>query len=235
MSRRIERVRMAAPRIASYAAEEIAAALTRAVAQRGHASLCLSGGTTPRATYQELAKLDHVPWALVSFFFGDERCVPPDHADSNFAMAKSALFDHVPLSPDRVFRVRGEDPDPVASAQDYARVLPDALDVLVLGIGEDGHTASLFPGSEALLEREAKARFVTGPKPPPRRITITPPVIAAARCIYMLASGEGKAEAVARALEGTTTPTECPALLARQGVWLMDHAAGGRLTGVLTP
>jgi 6-phosphogluconolactonase len=127
--------------------------------------------------------------------------------------------------------MKGESPNREQAARDYEAALPEALDVLVLGIGEDGHTASLFPNSSALTETARRVLPVIGPKPPPERLTLTPPVLAAARFVLVLAAGAGKAAAVARALEGELDVRACPAQLVRDAVWLTDHAAAAELSG----
>jgi 6-phosphogluconolactonase len=215
--------------VANVAAERIAQALTRAIAADGAASLALAGGTTPRATYEVLAKLSGIDWACVSVYFGDERAVPPTHPDSNYLMAQSALFEHVALLPANIHRMRGEAPDQDGAARAYEACLPPRISVMILGIGEDGHTASLFPGSPALLERTRRVLPVIGPKPPPKRLSVTPPVIEAAALCVMLATGAGKADAVLRALRGPLDIQITPSCLARAGLWLMDHAAASKL------
>jgi 6-phosphogluconolactonase len=212
------------------AAVAVAGLLSEAIATRSAASLALAGGTTPRAMHEVLATLPDVDWSRVSIYFGDERCVPPDHADSNYRMARESLLTRVPIPDTNVHRMLGEFSDREAAARAYAELVPAALDVIVLGIGEDGHTASLFPGSPALDERERLVLPVIGPKPPPQRLTLTPPVLERARCLLMLASGAGKAEAVARALEGALDPRTTPAQLARGGTWMLDPAAASRLS-----
>lgn len=211
------------------AARHIAQAIERAIADRGRASVMLAGGNTPRAVYRRLALDPDVAWDKVEIFFGDERAVPPGDPQSNYHMARKSLLDAVPVPSDRVFRMQAERPDREAAAEEYARRLPARLDLVILGIGEDGHTASLFPGSSALRETARKVVAVMGPKAPPHRLTVTPPVIAAAREKIILASGAGKAGAVAQALEGTNQPAQCPAQLARDGVWIMDRAAASGL------
>jgi 6-phosphogluconolactonase len=140
-------------------------------------------------------------------------------------MVNEALLRRVPIPTANVHRMEGEADDPEEAADRYAAVLPEALDVLVLGVGADGHTASLFPGSPALRERTRRVVPARAPKPPEGRLTITPPVIAAARRFLVLATGSDKAEAVARALKGGGTPDQTPARLARDGVWFLDRAA----------
>jgi 6-phosphogluconolactonase len=144
-------------------------------------------------------------------------------------MAKESLLDRVPIPAAQVHRMQAEDPDRDAAARAYEALLPDALDILVLGIGDDGHTASLFPGSPALSEAERRVVPVTGPKPPPERLTLTPPMILGAARRVVLASGAGKAEAVARTLEGPWDPSTTPAQFAKRGVWFVDQAAAAKL------
>ena len=215
--------------LANVAAQRIAAALVTSIATDGQASLALAGGTTPRAAYEELAKISGIDWTRVSVYFGDERAVPPTHADSNFRMAEAALFSRVALPADNIHRVQAELSDQDAAARAYEALLPERFSVMVLGIGEDGHTASLFPGSPALKERSRRFLPVIGPKPPPERLSVTPPVIEAARQIIVLATGSGKAEAVARALNGPIDIEHTPSGLARNGLWLLDAAAAAKL------
>jgi 6-phosphogluconolactonase len=214
-------------------AKWIAAELRRAIATRGTASLALAGGTTPGAIYTELTRapvVGSLDWGRVDIYFGDERAVPPDRPESNYGMARATLLARVPIPSERVHRMEAERPDRDQAAADYARVLPAHLDVLLLGMGPDGHTASLFPHSPALEVRDRTVLAVIGTKPPPERLTITPPVIAAARHVAVIVTGAEKAATVARVLEGPPAPRELPAQLARQGVWFLDRAAAGRLT-----
>jgi len=216
--------------LALRAAERLADVLCDAARVGGRASIALAGGTTPRAVHEALATLPDIPWDAVHVYFGDERCVPPDHPDSNYRMAKESLFDHVPIPSSQVHRPQAERADRDAAARAYEAILPVAFDLVILGIGEDGHTASLFPGSPALDEHERRCIPVIGPKPPPGRLTLTPPVLDSARQLLMLAVGASKAEAVARALEGPWDPKRTPAQLARRGAWFLDPAAAKLLT-----
>jgi 6-phosphogluconolactonase len=215
--------------VPALAAEWLAQALTDEANANGRVTIGLAGGTTPRAMHEMLARSTSVPWPKVHVFFGDERAVSPDHLDSNFRMAKESLFDRVAIPPTQVFRMQAEDPDRDGAARAYERLLPEALDVLVLGIGDDAHTASLFPGSPALREADRSVLPVVGPKPPPERLTLTPPPILAARRRIVLAVGSGKAEAVARALEGPWDPNATPAQLAKRAIWFVDPAAAAKL------
>jgi 6-phosphogluconolactonase len=204
-----------------------AAELARHLARGG--SLSLAGGSTPRGAYELLAEERGVSWERVSLYFGDERAVPPDDPRSNYRMVREALIDRLAVGP-RVHRMEGEAADLEAAARRYDEQLPDRLDVLVLGMGADGHTASLFPGSPALRETRRRVVPVEAPADPPRRLTVTPPVIAAARQVVVIVSGADKAAAVARALEGAMDEDAVPAALARHGLWLLDRAAAGRLS-----
>lgn len=215
---------------AAAGAEVLAGAIREALTARGRCELALAGGSTPRPVYRRLAAVHDLEWTGVHVFFGDERAVPPDDPESNYRMARRSLLDRVPIPGSRRHRIEGEREDLDGVAAEYGRHLPDRLDVLVLGVGEDGHTASLFPGSEALEETGRRATVVEGPRPPVRRVTVTPPVVRSARTIVVLAAGRHKANAVLRAVEGDVDPRECPARLARDGIWVLDRAAASRLS-----
>jgi 6-phosphogluconolactonase len=216
--------------LAVEAAEWLGREISRAIAGRGRCALCLAGGRTPEPIYRALASGAAVDWSRVEAYFGDERAVPPDHPESNYHMVHRALLSRVPVPAAQVHRMEAERVDRDAAALDYERGLPPRLDVLFLGMGQDGHTASLFPGSAALDERQRRVVAVLGTKPPPGRLTITPPVIEAARSVAVVATGDDKAATVARALEGPLDPKALPVQLARRGVWFLDHAAAAQLT-----
>ena len=205
--------------------------ITRAIAAQGSCGLGLAGGKTPEPVYRELALASSVDWTRVDVFFGDERSVPPDHPESNYHMVHLALLSRVAIPAGQVHRMEAERPDRDAAARDYECLLPSQLDVLLLGMGPDGHTASLYPGSAALDERHRLVVPVVGPKAPAERLTVTPPVIEAARTVAVIATGEDKAAMVARAIEGPLAPKAVPVQLALRGVWYLDQAAAGRLTG----
>ena len=188
--------------LARPTAEWLDGEITRAIAERDRCSLCLAGGRTPEPVYRQLASGRGIDWSKVDVYFGDERGVPPDHPDSNYRMVCATLLTRVPSLAGRIHRMEAERPDRDAAARDYERLLPPRLDVLVLGMGADGHTASLFPGSAALDERRRRVVAVLGNKLPAERLTITPPVIEEARVVAVIATGEDKAPAVARAIEG---------------------------------
>jgi 6-phosphogluconolactonase len=231
MSRPVVTV-VAAPDLAGAVAGWLAAHIASSIAERGSCALALSGGHTPRPAYEALAALPlsgTVDWARVDAYFGDERAVPPDHPDSNFRLASEGLFSRVPFLPGRIHPMPADRPDRDAAAREYERLLPPRLDVLLLGMGPDGHTASLFPGSPALAERSRRVVPATAPVEPALRLTITPPVIAAARHVAIAVAGAEKAAMVARALSANADPAEVPAHLAAGAHWFLDEAAAAGL------
>lgn len=214
------------------AAERLAELLATAVEDRGRATWMLAGGRTPRTIYARLAEpplRDRVPWGMVDVYFGDERRVPPNDAHSNYAMALECLLSKVPIPTRQIHRIEAERADPERASEEYGALLPERVDVLLLGIGYDGHTASIFPGSPALRERRKRVLVVTSPSAPFERLTITPPVIEAARTIVVVAQGAVKAAAVERAVTGSFDPQRVPAQLARRATWIVDREAASGL------
>jgi 6-phosphogluconolactonase len=223
-----------AEQVAREGAERFTAACERAMAARGRFAVALSGGSTPKAMYVKLSGspfCERIDWPRVEVWFGDERCVPPDHADSNYRMAREALLDHVPLDAARIHRVAGES-EPQIAARAYAATLPDRFDLVLLGLGPDGHTASLFPGTPALAEREARAVAVYVEKFGSWRVTLTAPVLSGAREVVVLAVGEEKADALALAREGADGSVPIQLVKPEQMVWLVDRAAASKLKRV---
>lgn len=218
--------------LAAAAAARVATAAAAAIGARGAFHVALSGGRTTRGLHEALAAAawrGSVDWARVEVWFADERAVPPHHAESNARAVREALLDHVPLAAGHVHRMRGEAADLEAEAEAYASAMPAALDLVVLGMGEDGHVASLFPGSAALAEpRRRVVAVFDAPKPPPRRLSLAPPALVAARGVLVLASGAAKAAAVARALAAEGDVAATPARLVRGRDWIADAAAAGR-------
>jgi 6-phosphogluconolactonase len=210
--------------LAQEAAAWMARSLRDALATRPRASLALSGGGTPVPAYRALAEAK-LPWERVDVFFVDERFVPPDHADSNYRMVEDTLLKPLRLPSSQVFRMQGEREDRDAAAREYEATLPPVLDVVLLGMGPDGHTASLFPGHPALEEQQRRVLAIVGPKPPPWRMTLTLPVLLSARAVLNLVAGAGKAEAVRRALAGDVS---LPAARVTNTQWMLDPAAAGR-------
>lgn len=207
------------------AADYIALVGRSAVADRGAFSLVLAGGNTPRRAYEILAAIsrdDRALWDAAHVYWGDERCVPPDSPASNYRMAKIALLDPLGLRPGQVHRIPAEEPDRQAAADRYAAAFPAQPDLIVLGVGDDGHTASLFPGHGVLDETAVGFALSEAPVAPRERITITAPAIAAALDVLVLASGTGKVEALKRVFNKTGSIHQTPARLVRDRVWFVD-------------
>src|ERR1043166_6272331 len=220
--------------LAERAAAWIASVIRAAVARRGHCALGLAGGNTPAPVYRLLAHTESIPWPRVILFFGDERGVPPDDARSNFRLVNDNLLSGLPEPPARVHRMQAERPDRDAAAAEYASLLPSALDLLLLGRGEDCPIASLFPHQPPLHETQRRVVPTIGGTPLLPRLTITPPVIREARRVCVLAAGPAKAAAVTRAREGAEDLAAVPAQLARGATWILDRAAAARLSGAGT-
>jgi 6-phosphogluconolactonase len=227
--------------VAQAAAEIVAEAAEGAIAERGSFSISLAGGSTPKKLYELLAQVPHrsrIDWPRVHVFFGDERVVPPDHKDSNYRTAREALLSKVPIPGDNVYRMRGEI-DPRQAAKEYGLMLKEkfgdgAPDVTLLGMGADGHTLSLFPGTGAVKEREHRVvanyadNSTTGRS---WRITMTAPFVNRSRQVLFLVTGADKAKTVSEVLEGPSDPDHLPAQLiaptAGELIWLLDAAAAG--------
>jgi 6-phosphogluconolactonase len=222
------------------AAEEIAHIAGEAICTHGEFTICLSGGSTPAATYDLLATRFHlsVDWKEVQFYWGDERCVPPDHPESNFAMANRTMLGKLALRSDQVHRMRGEDA-PASAAAAYEHELRKRFglgdddfprfDLVMLGLGDNRHTASLFPGDPALHEMQRLVVAVEVDAEPRKRLTITPPVINSAQRVMFLAAGQGKAAAVKDVIEGPRDPDKFPAQIVQphdgEIIWILDKAA----------
>lgn len=211
--------------------EDAAHLLARALRDlgKGDLSLALSGGTTPGPIYAALAGCPGVPWERIRIFFADERAVPADDPASNYRLVRETLLERLPVPAAAVFRMEADRADLEEAAISYERLLPARLDVLVLGIGEDGHTASLFPGSPNLAEGSRRVTTARSPSPPTARLTITPPVLRSAGRILLIARSTAKAGAVQEALIGEAEPSSCPARLARGGTWVIDAEAAAGL------
>ena len=230
--------------VARSAAEVTAAALRSAIAERGIFAIALAGGDTPRRMYEQLALHKELDWGRVEFFWGDERSVPPDHPDSNFGMARAALLRPLGVESRQIHRMEGERSDLDAAARDYEEDLaktcgapdqgPPILDLVLLGMGPDGHTASLFPHTTALSETQRWVVANDVPQLSTRRITITFPLIERARATLVLVTGASKADVLAEVLEGRLDPQRLPSqrLGGSASVeWLVDAAAASRLRG----
>lgn len=225
------------------AADFIAFIANSAIAERGHFTLALAGGSTPQPVYARLATADYrdrIAWDKVHIFFGDERCVPPDDTRSNYRMARETWFDHSPIPVQNIHRIHGED-DPAIEAlryeQDIARfyrsVRSPSFDLILLGMGDNGHMASLFPGTAALREtaRWVVAQYVEVMAT--WRVTFTAPLINAARHVAFLAEGAGKAQMLWNVLEGPYQPDVWPSQLIQplkgELYWLVDAAAAAKV------
>jgi 6-phosphogluconolactonase len=229
------------------AAEEFLKSVNEAVGRKDSFTVALSGGSTPRALYSLLADdpalRAKIPWNKLHFFFGDERHVPPDHADSNFRMANESLFSKGLVHPDQISRIKAENPDAAKAALDYEQVLRayfklkdgeyPGFDLVLLGMGDEGHTLSLFPGTQALhassriVVRNWIGKFFT------ERITLTAPAANQANRVIFLVTRSDKAPALKAVLEGPYEPEQLPAQLIQPAsgnlLWLVDQAAGSML------
>jgi 6-phosphogluconolactonase len=234
--------------IAKRASQDFLQSATQAVSEKGSFTVALSGGSTPKALYSLLATdaalRSQLPWDKMYMYFGDERSVGPDHADSNFRMATETMLSKVPLKPEQVFRIKGEYKDTERAAQEYDEALRTSFktaegqfprfDLVLLGMGNEGHTASLFPGTKALHEtKRIVVRNWVG-KLYTERITLTAPVINnAARVLFMI-TGADKELALKGVLEGLYEPEQLPAQMIQPSngklLWLVDTIAGGMLS-----
>ena len=232
---------------AQAAAEFVLEVGEEAVRTNGRFLIALSGGTTPETLYRALtspAFADRFDWSRTTFFFSDERCVPPDDPRSNYALAKKILFTPLNIMPSQVYRMAGESSDPRAAAFEYEQQLrlatktsssaQPSLDLILLGIGEDGHTASLFPGASILRDRQRVIAATQSPKDPPNRLTMTLAAINRASVILFLVTGVGKA-GVVRAILDPRTEAERQLPAARVApeegrlIWFLDQAAAAEL------
>ena len=233
--------------LAQEAAKRVVAIAEEAVARYGRFTVALAGGSTPKRLYSLLAAepyCTHLPWRETHLFWGDERAVPPEHPDSNFGMAKATLLSRVPILADQIHRMQAERKDLDAAASEYeakiARTFavqppdePPAFDLILLGLGTDGHTVSLFPYTRALRETKRWVEHNYVPKLKANRLTLTPPILNRAAMILFLVSGGEKAAVLQAVLEGSPDPERLPAQLIRpvagRLVWLVDQAAASRL------
>lgn len=228
----------------SRAAAVLRLAADQAISRQGRFTIALSGGSTPLPLYTFLAQArqaDGIDWGKIHFFWGDERPVPPEHPDSNFGQAYQALLEPRQIPSAHIHRIEGEHPPQTAAADYQSELLSffnedlPQLDLILLGMGGDGHTASLFPGSEILAETENSNQLVAAafvPKLDTWRISFTPRLIKAARQIVFLVSGKGKAGTLAQVLDGPYQPEKYPSQLFREEAdWLLDQEAASQLTG----
>lgn len=234
--------------LSQRAAELFVQTAQEAVSTDGRFTVVLCGGRTPQSLYGRLAEppfRQRIPWTNVVVFWGDERCVPPDHPESNYRMASEILLSKVPIPASHIYRMAGERQPPEAAARQYEETLHTVFmlspgtwprfDLALLGLGEDGHTASLFPHTDVLNEQ---ARLVAAPFIPQLnayRLTLTVPVLNAAHHAVFLVSGQSKAAVLKEILQGPPQPDHLPAQRIHPNpgdlLWLIDQAAGGRAGG----
>jgi 6-phosphogluconolactonase len=228
------------------AAKYIVRIANQAVVTHGRFTFALSGGNTPKTVYGLLATdpyRDQIDWNSVDVFWGDERCVPPDDPESSFHMAEQVLLSKVPIPAANIHRMPADQPDreaaSVAYTQEMQRVFGTngipSFDLIQLGMGPEGHTASLFPHQPSLHVTDRLVVPVHVPKPPPDRLTFTPPVLNAAKNVLFIVTGDEKAAAVHAVIEGPYEPDEYPAQIVRpphgEVTWMIDTAAASQLQG----
>lgn len=200
-----------------------------AIAQQGFCRMMLTGGRTASRLYDYWAKSAVLPFSQMRFYFGDERCVPPEHEESNYGLVMRTLFRGQTSSVLHVERMEAEKPDRERVARAYENVLPAVLDVLLLGMGEDAHVASLFPNNPALMQTDKRIVPVKGPKPPHERLTITRKVIMNCTSVFLLITGKEKGAVLKKVIQSPSDFKLLPASLTINGTWLLDHAAGSGL------
>ncbi len=225
-------------KLVAATAERMVDSVEKAIVENGLCNIALSGGNTPGGVFSLLASSpyrDRVDWNKLHVFWGDERMVPPEHNDSNFKMARETLLDHVAIPDDNVHRIRGEIA-PEQAAENYAALLNNhfktglpRFDIILLGLGEDGHTASLFPGTDVVEERERYVVAVFVPKLDSWRVTLALPVLSAAREIYFLVSGRSKSDIIQRIMSMKEPSKEFPATMVDPDNgelhWMLDSEA----------
>jgi len=231
--------------ILSHAAASYVVRIAReSIVTRGRFTIALSGGTTPKALYGLLGDApyrEQIDWSAVEIFWSDERCVPPDDPESNYFLAREQLLSKIAIPASQVHRMPADQPDRDAASLVYTQEMQRAFgtngipsfDLLQLGMGPEAHTCSLFPHQPSLHEQTRLVMPVSVPKPPPDRLTFTPPLLNAARNVLFLATGEEKAGAVQAVLEGEYDPDEYPSQIVRPPhgavVWMLDAEAAARL------
>lgn len=250
MPARVIRIFRDVETLSKAAADEFVRWAGEAVAARGRFTVALSGGSTPKWLYQLLTTepfRSQIDWGRIEFFWGDERCVPPDDKDSNYRMAREAMLAHLPIPAEHIHRMEAERADRDKAARDYEAVLarvfdvgidaePPAIDLILLGMGPDGHTASLFPHTKALDETRRWVVPNHVPQLNTDRLTLTRPILNRGREVLFLVAGADKAERLAEVLAGPADPKRLPSQSIQpegQLVWFVDSAAAARLPSTL--
>lgn len=231
--------------ISQQAAAYVARIAREAIVTRGRFTIALSGGNTPKKLYSLLATEPYssqIDWQLVDIFWSDERCVPPDDPESNYYLAQEVMLSRLTIPVAQVHRMPADGDNRIAASLDYTREMQRVFstngipefDLLQLGMGPEGHTASLFPHQPSLHETQHLVMPVSVPKPPPDRLTFTPPILNAARNVLFLATGADKADALHAVIEGPSNPDEYPAQIVRppngEVTWMVDSAIAQKLS-----
>jgi 6-phosphogluconolactonase len=214
---------------AEIAAAVIGSAVDAVIAGRGACSLMLTGGKTAEGLYNHWFRSSVLPRQGIRYFFGDERCVPPTHRDSNFGLVMRTLFANEKAAGACVYRMEADDPDREAAARRYEALLPERIDILLLGMGTDGHVASLFPYGDALRPTERTVLPVQSPDSGHPRLSITGKVVANADAVFLLATGEEKGKVLAEAMRSPHDVMSLPVRMALNATWLLDEAAAGQI------
>ena len=230
--------------LSQHAAEYIMRIAKEAIDLNGRFTIALTGGTTPGEAYSLLGSdpiRSQIDWQRVHIFWGDERCVPHTNSESNYYLAQEVLFDKVAIPNSHIHPMPADQPDRDAASQAYVSEMQRVFttneipifDLIHLGMGPEGHTVSLFPQQDALHEKHRLVIPVTVPKPPPDRLTFTPPLLNAARNVLFTVTGSEKADALHAVLEGEYQPDEYPAQIVRptngEVVWMLDRMAAQKL------
>ena len=232
--------------LSQEAAQYIVRVAQEAIASHRRFTIALSGGSTPKKLYALLAEEPYrsqIDWSLVDIFWSDERCVPPSDSESNYLMAQQVLLSKIPIPANQVHRMPADQSDRDAASYAYTLEMQQTIgsesvpsfDLIQLGMGPEGHTASLFPGQASLHEQQRLVMPVTVPKPPPPRLTFTPRLLNAASHVLFLVTGAEKQDAVKAVLEGEFQPDEYPAQIVQptkgEVTWMLDTSAAGKLQG----
>ena len=230
--------------LSSEAAQHIVRLASESIVTHGHFTIALSGGSTPKKLYGLLGSEPYrsqIDWTQVGIFWSDERCVPPDDPESNYAMAQQVLLSNISIPANQLHRMPADQDDREAASEAYTEEMRRTFgtngipqfDLIQLGMGPEGHTASLFPHQPSLHEQQRLVMPVSVPKPPPDRLTFTPPLLNAARYILFLVTGSEKADAVQHVLGGVYQPDEYPAQIVHpphgEVTWMLDTAAAAQL------
>ncbi len=226
------------------AAHYVVRLANESIVMHGRFTVALSGGSTPKTLYTLLGSTpyrEHIDWTMVEIFWSDERCVPPDDPESNFHLAQQVLLSSIPISASQIHRMPADSANRDAASQAYTEEMQrtfgtdgiPSFDLIQLGMGPEGHTASLFPHQPSLHEQQRLVMPVSVPKPPPDRLTFTPPLLNAAHHVLFLVTGDEKADAVQAVLEGDYQPDEFPAQIVRPTngdvLWMLDTEAASKL------